>query len=199
MKYLFFLVLLVPGFSSEILFPIYIADNQSIENIQLTEIGQFGLWRKNRPSVAGHFHAGIDIKRPSNNYQNEPVFSIAPGIVISKRNDGPYAQLIIKHQIGEKVFWTVYEHIAGIMVSVNDSVDSREPIARFMSRDELNQFGWQFDHLHFEVLKIKPFMLDPDPKKPERYYNSHSLTCYTKNNLNKYFYNPIEFFDLMRR
>lgn len=185
------------GVSTEIFLPINNPDNRSIEDIQLTEIGRFGLWRKDRPNVPGHFHTGIDIMRPSNNYQNEPVFPIAPGIVISKRDDGPYAQLIIEHQLEEMIFWTVYEHVAGILVSVNDTVYPGTPIARFMNRNELNEYGWQFDHFHFEVLKIKPLRLDPAPNTTERYYNSYSLCCYSINDLNKYFYNPIEFFNLM--
>ena len=193
-----FLFLFKFGFSPEVFLPINNPGNRSVEEIQLTEIGRFGVWRKDRPKVPGHFHTGIDIMRPSNNYQNEPVFPIAPGIVISKRDDGPYAQIIIEHQLDEMRFWTVYEHIAGILVSVEDTVFPGTPIARFMNRNELNNYGWQFDHFHFEVLKIKPISLNPTHNTPERYYNSYSLSCYTINELNKYFYDPIEFFNLMR-
>jgi len=185
--------------ASNVSLPILIKGEQSIDNVHLTRIGQFGIWRDDRPGVPGHFHTGIDIMRPSKNYNHEPIFSIANGIVISKRDDGPYAQLIIEHQINEKKFWAVYEHIAGIQVSVNDTVEIGIPIARFMNRDELNRYGWQFDHLHFEVLKTKPIKLATDPNRPERHYKSYSLLCYTRDDLNKYFYNPIEFFMLTLR
>lgn len=191
---LIFFIIFKSGFSQEIFLPINSPERHSLENIQLTEIGQFGLWRKARPAVPGHFHTGIDIKRPSENYQNEPVFSIADGIVISKRDDGPFAQLIVEHHAIDRTFWTVYEHIAGIYVSVGDVVNSTVPIARFMNRDELNQYGWQFDHFHFEVLKVRPTALNFDPNKPERCFNSYSLVCFTTDDLNKYFHNPIEFF-----
>lgn len=180
--------------ASDISIPIVTTGEFSIHNIHLTEIGQFGVWRKDRPSVPGHFHTGIDIKRPSQNYYDAPILSIAKGTIISKREDGPYAQLIIEHRINEKYFWTVYEHIAGIKVSVHDKIEAGTIIARFMNRDELNQYGWQFDHFHFEVLKIRPFKLAPDPGKPERHYRSYSLQCFTREDLNRYFYNPIEFF-----
>ena len=172
--------------------PIKSADRISIKSLTLTAIGEFGEFRKSRPSVPAHFHTGIDIKRPSDNYRDEPIFPASEGVVISIRRDGPYAQLIIEHEGGQK-FWTVYEHIAGIKVDLHERVKPDSPIARFMNKNELNKHGWQFDHVHFEILKTKPTRLDPDKSKPERHFSSHTLACYTKEELNKYFYNPIGF------
>lgn len=165
----------------------------SVKEIKLTAIGQFGLMRKPRPSVPAHFHTGIDIKRPGKNYSDEPIFPIATGIVISKRDDGAYAQLIIEHEINNTKFWTVYEHIAGIKVKTGQRVTPAESIARFMNKAELDAYGWQFDHFHFEVLKVAPVKLTRDPAKPERNFASYSLTCYTKQDLEKHFYHPLEF------
>jgi hypothetical protein len=64
-----------------------------------------------------------------------------------------------------------------------------------MNRDELNRFGWQFDHLHIEILKVKPQKLQPTPLHPDRYYSSYSLICYTPDDLEKYFYDPLKFFE----
>jgi hypothetical protein len=72
-------------------------------------------------------------------------------------------------------------------------VSPRKPIARFMSRDELNQFGWQFDHFHLEILKMPPMKLQPEVLQPERLFNSYSLVCYTPQDLEKYYYDPLEF------
>jgi hypothetical protein len=144
--------------------------------------------------VSSHLHAGIDIRRPHRNYVDEPVYPIAGGTVISKRTDGPYAQLIIEHEIGEKKFWSVYEHIAGISVGVASHVDPLVPVARFLNREELGKYGWQFDHMHLEVLREKPMPLKPVPKTPERFYRSYSLECTSPAMLNRYFYDPLDFF-----
>lgn len=173
--------------------PIKTNNRKSTKEIQLTTIGQFGLIRKARPTVKEHFHTGIDIKRPGKNYDNEPIYSIAEGVVISKRDDGAYAQLILEHEIDGLKFWTVYEHIAGITVKVGQKVTLEKSIARFMNKAELDRYGWQFDHFHFEVLKIKPERLKPDSSKPDRHYSSYSLTCYKEQDLDMHFYHPLTF------
>src|SRR4030042_6743542 len=159
--------------------PINTVDRKSIGTLVLTNIGEFGLLRKERPGVPAHFHTGIDIKRPGDNYQDEPIFPIFKGIVISKRQDGPYAQLIIEHGDIQK-FWTVYEHIAGIKVGLYEQVIPNLPIARFMNKSELIKYGWQFDHFHFEILKSNPIKLKQDNSNPDRHFSSYSLLCFTK-------------------
>lgn len=172
--------------------PIRISDRKTVEDIRLTAIGGFGLPRKERPGVPAHLHTGIDIKRPSANYHDEPVFSIYPGTVISIRNDGPYAQIIIEHG-GNHKFWTVYEHVAGIRPKLFETVDPGIPIARFMNKDELNKYGWQFDHFHLEILKVKPIRLKYDHTKPMRQYSTYGLICFTPEDLDRHYHNPVEF------
>lgn len=184
------LILLLQG---QIFIPISSANRNDFSKIKLTDIGQFGLKRTARSKVPEHYHTGINIKLPNNNYNNEPIFPLAKGKVISKRTDGAYAQLIIEHEINGKKFWTLYEHIAGIKVKVNDFVSPTVPIARFMNKDELNRFGWQFDHFHLEIIKVKPQPKQPDREHPERFYSSYTLTCYTVNDLQKYYFDPLEF------
>jgi hypothetical protein len=181
-------------FNTQIFVPVLSADRQDISTIRLTKIGQFGLIRKARAKIPEHFHTGIDIQRPNNNYDSEPVFPIAIGRVISKRTDGPYANLIIEHEIDGHKCWTLYEHIAGIKVGLKDIVNPGVPIARFMNKNELDRYGWQFDHFHLEILKIKPMAIKPDKTNPERLFNAYSLLCYTTNDLYKYYFNPVEFF-----
>lgn len=175
------------------LLPINSANRTSISTIQLTDIGQFGVIRKAREGIPAHYHTGIDIKRPGNNFHNEPIFPISEGIVISKRTDGPYAQIIVEHSSSEVKFWSLYEHVAGISVEVGEHVSPHKPIARFMNKDELNKYGWQFNHFHLEILKLKPILLEPDSNHPNRHYGSYSLVCFTSQDLNKYYYNPLEF------
>jgi hypothetical protein len=178
----------------QILIPVLSGNRQDISAIHLTEIGKFGLLRIARNNVPEHFHTGIDISRPGHNYESEPVFPVAKGVVISKRTDGPYANLIIEHEINGQKFWTLYEHIAGIKVRVSDSVDPASPVARFMNREELNKYGWQFDHFHLEIIKVRPRRILPTNENPERFYNSYSLVCYTVNDLQKYYFSPMSFF-----
>jgi hypothetical protein len=77
---------------------------------------------------------------------------------------------------------------------VNDRVDAKVPIARFMNRKELDTYGWQFDHFHFEILKVKPIALVPVKETPERFFKSYSLICYSDKELEQYFYSPMAFF-----
>jgi hypothetical protein len=51
------------------------------------------------------------------------------------------------------LFWSLYEHIAGISVNTGDTVLPETPIARFMTKAEHNKHGWKFDHFHLEILK----------------------------------------------
>jgi murein DD-endopeptidase MepM/ murein hydrolase activator NlpD len=202
MKYVFFCVFflklffLAPLFcqTNNFLLPFLTKDRTSIESAHLTQIGAFGIVRKPRPGIPAHLHTGIDIQRPGENYIDEPIFSIMTGKVISMRDDGPYAQIIIEHEIkNREKFWTVYEHVSGIRVTVGDSVTPIEPIARFMNKEELDRHGWQFDHLHFEILKVKPYPVMPTEDTPYRYFRSYNLECYTQTDLKNYYFDPIQF------
>lgn len=177
------------------LLPIQTTDRRIIPTIKLTHIGKFGEMRKARPTVPAHLHTGIDIKRPTPQRDNEPVFPAAPGRVLSIRNDGPFAQIIIEHILanGQKI-WTAFEHISGIVTSVGQRVHPSQPIARFMNRAELDRYGWQFNHIHFEILKTGPKPVPPDPKHPERFFTTYNLECYSKADLNCHYHNPIDFF-----
>lgn len=197
---LFSIFLLSAGFQEisdpNVLLPIAVSNRGSTNDLKLTSIGDFGLIRKARPKIAEHYHTGIDIQRPKANYIDEPVFPMASGVVISKREDGPYAQLIIEHRWQGAYIWTVYEHIAGINVALHDEVDLHEPIARFMNKNELETHGWQFDHFHFEILRKAPIQLSPSKENPDRRFRSHTLECHTLEQLGKSFFDPIEFFTL---
>jgi Peptidase family M23 len=175
--------------------PVLVKDRHNCDLISLTRIGHFGEKRKERTSVPAHLHTGIDIVRPSGNYESEPVFSIYPGKVISLRNDGPFAQIIIEHSFGNgNKLWSVYEHIAGIAVKIGEQVDSEKAIARFMNKNELNKFGWQFDHVHFEILKVAPQKVKFSPTLPNRFFSTYNIECYTQETLRKYYFDPFEFF-----
>ena len=145
MIYLYFL-LICSSIVAQISLPVDLTNRQSVELLQLSDIGEYALIRKARPKIKSHYHTGIDIMRPSSNYVDELIYPVAKGHVISKRSDGPFAQLILEHRIDDKLFWTLYEHIAGIKVNLGDTVKPNNAIARFMNTKELQLYGWQFDH-----------------------------------------------------
>ena len=178
---------------ANVLLPFDAIDRYEVSEIRLTNIGQFAQKRKARPNIPEHYHTGIDIKRPGNNYDCEYIYPVAAGIVISKRTDEAYANLIIEHNINGFKVWSLYEHIAGIKVKTGDRVEPSKPIARFMNKDELNRYGWQFDHFHLEIIKVKPQPIQSAAKTPERFFNSYTLTCYTLQDLHKYYIDPVEF------
>lgn len=163
------------------------------DKISLTEIGAFGIMRKARPRIPAHFHTGIDIRRPGNNYHFEPIYPIAPGIVISRRDDGPFAQLIIEHNVAGNVFWSVYEHIAFIKADLHEEVYPDDPIAHFFNEELLDRYGWQFDHFHLEILKRRPIKIQSTENIPFRHFMSYTLTCFTKDELLDKFYDPLVF------
>lgn len=174
--------------------PIGGSNRQSSHGIELTAIGTFGLMRKARPGIPSHHHTGVDFKRPTENYTDEPIYPAAKGEVISLRDDGPYAQIIIEHAMSDSAkLWTVYEHVAGIAVQLHEQVDPQKPIARFMTSAELNEYGWQFDHVHFEVMKVAPPARTPDIKRPYLHFGTYCLICYTEKELYQYYYHPLEF------
>ncbi len=195
-----FHALIVPPFvfgqSVDWLLPVSGKNRTTWKSVQFTHIGSYGLTRKARPGIPEHLHTGVDIKRPRPNYADEPILPAAPGTVMSVRDDGPFAQIIIEHRLptGDPV-WTVYEHIAGITVTVGDVVSPHKPIARFMNKEELDKYGWQFDHVHFEVLKVRPRALRPTDKTPLRFFGTYGPECYTASDLEKYYYDPISFIE----
>jgi len=196
-KFLFFIIiiLLIQEKVSSQDFPCLLPVRVStLTEIKLSPIGNFGQVRKARPGIPGHLHTGIDIRRPTGNYDNEPVFPLAPGRVISLRDDGPFAQIIIEHQPDNlNRFWSVYEHVAGISVTISEQVIAGKPLARFMNRKELEKYGWQFDHFHLEILKIKPRTIRPSFELPYYLYQTYNLECYSREELAYYYYHPLEF------
>jgi murein DD-endopeptidase MepM/ murein hydrolase activator NlpD len=176
--------------------PINAPSRTSCAGIQLTQIGAFGLVRKARIGIPAHLHTGIDIKRPHNNYVSEPIYPAADGTIISLRDDGPFAQIIIEHDIFRGTrYWTVYEHIAGIQCTLGQRVSCQNAIARFFSLRELNKYGWQFDHVHFEIMKEAPISIKPQPHLPYLRYKTYALTCYSRTTLDKRMINPIPFLE----
>jgi len=178
---------------NQVLVPIDVFDRRDCSLIQLTAIGDFGITRKERTGIPEHLHTGIDIMRPRDLSRSADIFPAANGVVISKRTDGPFAQLIIEHKVGVQYYWTLYEHISEIRVNVHEKVNKNDPIARFFSERELDLYGHQFDHFHFEVLKQPPVQIRPTTNLPERHFIAPTLKCFTEGQLRTRYFDPIEF------
>jgi murein DD-endopeptidase MepM/ murein hydrolase activator NlpD len=175
--------------------PVNINSRKAESEIRLTPIGQFGMLRKARKGIPEHFHTGIDIARPKDNYINEPIFPVHKGLVVSLRDDGPFAQIIIEHDQGlSRKLWTVYEHVSGLRCTLGQRVFPRDTIARYFSKEELQHYGWQFDHLHFEIMKTSPVPVQPRNDLPSYRFTTFALTCYTKELLHKRMIDPVSFF-----
>ena len=195
------LTLLVWGNKPDRLYlPLKTNNRTVLTDNQLTRIGKYGLLRKARPSVPAHYHTGVDLKRPAQNYTNEPVLAAGSGKIISVRNDGPYSQIIIQHSfVPGDTLWTVYEHLQGITCHVGQQVDVQTSIARFFTKDELNRYGWQFDHVHFEILRSKPLKIRSTPQQPEYFFKTFDIICYTLAELHKRTVNPMDYFQKSHR
>jgi len=193
--YIPILIFYLPVSSQHCLVPVKVQDRSVIDDLQLTPIGAFATYRPDRPGIPAHLHTGIDIKRPDKNYFDEPIYPIASGKIVSVRCDGPFAQIIIEHDFPEiGNIWSVYEHVAGISGAPGETVNPFTPIARFMNRQELEQFGYQFDHLHLEILRQPPQPVLPTPELPHRFFRTYNLICYTEKELIYYYINPLQFF-----
>ena len=186
----------VIAIAGEWLVPVRTTDRRSWREVRLTSIGQFGLQRKARPGVPAHLHTGVDIRRPSRNYSDEPVYPAARGVAISVRDDGPFAQVIIEHRLDAgTAVWTVYEHLAGIRTAAGDTVGPHQPIGRFMTGAELDRCGWQFDHLHFEVLRLRPCDAMPSKRLPMRLFQTYALLCVDPVSLSRRYFDPKTFLE----
>jgi hypothetical protein len=62
-----------------------------------------------------------------------------------------------------------------------------------MNKRELEKYGKQFDHFHFEVLRVPPIKINPTDKTPDRHFTSYTLSGTTREKLHRYFYDPTVF------
>ncbi len=160
----------------------------------ITPAGNFGIWRKPYNSLKGHYHAGIDFANPGEKTGDiQPIFACSYGKVISLHSNGPSSFIIISHkmQSGSTVY-SVYVHVADIMVSIGDTVTPYSVIASFIDADKLDKWGEYLNHLHFEMLREKPKY--GGKHKGKDFYTSYSVTCKSIEQLNKLYYNPELFF-----
>lgn len=138
----------------------------------------------------GHLHTGIDLINPMGG-SGEKVYAAASGKIVSIYAKEPHLSIMIQHRLpSEETIWTVYVHVTKVKVKEGDLVRNDTIIANLMDKSQLNKYGWEFNHLHFEVLKY------PRISEAGRYL-SFSTECKTKKEVEKHFYNPVTFLQKM--
>lgn len=154
------------------------SNRKSYDSVKSRQIGSFGEYRKSYKP--GHLHAGIDLEGSF----SEKIFAIGRGQVQMIFHDFPHQTVIVKHHLpdGNHLF-SVYTHVEQVKVDVGDWVDEKTSLARLFNEDELKRanFGTP-NHLHFEIRKS---MADE---------GRASYASMTRQELNTFCMNPIEFF-----
>jgi hypothetical protein len=109
-------------------------------------------------------HKGIDLKADS----GDRIVAVLPGTVVkSDDNTDPQGyggQILIKHNIDGKIFYTRYAHLRKRYVQVNENVSQGERIGESGGGDtDANKGRATGPHLHFELLDYGQKAIDPEP------------------------------------
>lgn len=164
--------------------PFKTSPRKSLSSIRWTRNGEFMAWR------VRHLHTGIDLTN-SVGGPGEEVYAASAGKVVSIYAKEPYLSVMIQHRLSSgQTVWTVYVHVTNVMVRPGDVVGENTVIALLMNESQLNRYGWEFNHLHFEILKY------PRINKEGKHL-SFSTKCKTENQVRSHFYNPITFLQRM--
>jgi len=167
--------------------PIKTGDRTDWSTVVLEHDAHFKAPRAPFDSVKLHFHTGIDLQNGNTIQPGEPVYPIAAGKVIAIEDPPPQRRITIEHRYtNRKKVWSVYIHIIEERVNVGDSVDTGTAIARLMNPAELETYGWDYNHVHLEIMKKLP------PHVSE-FYQRKTFSCYNEKEVDKYFYDPHEF------
>ena len=171
--------------------PLKTADRQDWSTVFFEHDAFFKTMRSPFGNVKLHYHTGVDVQQNGgagySDRSGMPVFAIATGKVVAIEDPIPQRRITIEHKLPDgTVVWSVYCHIADEQISVNQIVDTETVIARRMNGPELDQFGWEYNHVHLEILKKLPaYVTDYNHRK--------TFTCYTEMEVDEYFYDPVKF------
>jgi len=151
------------------------ANRRSCFELEKKVLDGFGAYR-----TAGHKHAGLDIRASF----SEPVMSIGKGIVRAIYGEFPYRTVLIEHTTRNGgLLYSAYTHIEQINVYVGQQVDEKTVVGRVFNEEEYRKSGFYENHLHFEI------------RKTMDRYKGISIKCFTEEELDRYFYNPLLFFE----
>jgi murein DD-endopeptidase MepM/ murein hydrolase activator NlpD len=151
-----------------------VSNRNDLSEIKLRLLDGFGAYR-----TGGHKHAGLDIEGKF----NESVYAIGKGIVKAVYGKFPYATVLIQHYLTNgEIVYSAYTHIQGIAVVVGQFVDQNTLLGRLFSPEEYKAAGFYRNHLHFEI------------RKTLEQYKAISIKCFSIEELNQCFYDPLIFF-----
>jgi len=190
----FFIPLLSDFFADAFYLPISVENRRILKQSYISPAGEFGIWRKPYNKIRGHYHAGIDLKNPgSKSGAIEPIYACASGVVLSVWSNRSSSCVIITHNLrAGGMVYSAYTHISDIVVSAGDTVDQYTVIGSFIDRPKLDKWGEYLNHIHFEMLKVRP--KSAGRVNGREIYASYSIDILRKNELNKFFYDPKIFF-----
>ena len=147
-----------------------------LENYLDKILGYYGDHRNSY--VEGHKHSGIDIEGK----YKEKVYAISSGKVVDIFGEFPNKTIYILHFAEGKSFISSYIHVEGIKVEVGEMVDHQTELGRIFNTTELKSSGFNTKpHLHFE---IRHNLIENE---------LITYSCMSKEELNRYFINPLEF------
>ena len=109
-------------------------------------------------------HKGIDLKADS----GDRIVAVLPGVVIKSDDNtdpkGYGGQILIKHNIDGKIFYTRYAHLRKRYVQANENVYQGEKIGESGGgENDPNKGRATGPHLHFELLDYGQKPMDPEP------------------------------------
>ena len=167
--------------------PLETDNRQNWSTIIMEPDAHFKALRAPFENVKLHYHTGIDLQSRNNNRPEESIYPIAAGKVIAIEDPPPQRRITIEHILPDRTkVWSVYIHIMAEKVKVGHIVNTETVIARLMNPVELENFGWEYHHIHLEIMKkLPPFASE--------FYERKTFTCYTEDEVDEYFYDPVVF------
>lgn len=167
--------------------PVETVDRRDWSTINFERDAHFNALRAPFGPVKQHYHTGVDIQNGNLDPAGETVYAIAAGKVIAIEDPPPQRRITIEHILPNRTkVWSVYVHIIEAQVKIGDRVESETVIARLMNQAELEAYGWEYHHVHLEILKKSPL-------PATEFYYRKTFTCYTAEQVDEYFYDPVVF------
>ena len=149
------------------------SDRRSIDELNRRTLDGFGAYR-----IRGHKHAGLDIEGG----YGEIVYPLGAGRVVGTLYEFPYLAVVIEHTLDNgSVIYSSYVHIGEVLIEPGTMVGFSTPIAKLFTEEQFLRSGFSTNHLHLEIRKT----LEDE--------GVASYTCKTIEELNRYFYDPLNF------